>query len=53
MPELSTLNPNQKADLETQLALPLRPGTGAAGKGIRLYANYFQVGGSTVALTWV
>lgn len=29
--------------LETKLALPLRPDTGAVGKGIRLYANYFSV----------
>lgn len=29
--------------LETKLALPLRPGTGVVGKGIRLYANYFNV----------
>lgn len=33
----------QAAELEKSLSLPLRPGTGNAGKGIRLTANYLQV----------
>lgn len=35
----------EKQSLETKLALPLRPSPGTLGKGIRLFANYFQVTG--------
>lgn len=42
------LSPSELQNLETRLSLPLRPGTGAAGKGIRLYSNYFQVTGLPV-----
>lgn len=37
------LSAKETQSLETKLALPLRPGTGQTGRGIRLHANYFQV----------
>lgn len=37
------LSAKEKQSLEAKLALPLRPGTGQLGRGIRLYGNYFQV----------
>lgn len=37
------LSAAESQSLESKLALPLRPGTGSLGKGIRLHANYFQV----------
>ena len=40
---MQRLSINEKQALESKLALPLRPGTGVLGKGIRLFANYFQV----------
>lgn len=43
MTEITRLTDTEKQALETKLALPLRPGTGSVGKGIRLFANYLQV----------
>lgn len=45
-PAAAHMSVQQKQSLETELALPLRPGTGTAGKGIRLFSNYFQVCGA-------
>lgn len=39
---------NDRVSLEKQMTIPMRPGTGTTGKGIRLYANYFQVTGLPV-----
>lgn len=43
MTESTRLSDVDKQALETKLGLPIRPGTGMVGKGIRLFANYFQV----------
>ena len=37
------LSVNDRVALEKQMTIPTRPGAGTVGKGIRLYANYFQV----------
>jgi hypothetical protein len=37
------LSVNDRVALEKQMMIPTRPGAGTAGKGIRLYVNYFQV----------
>lgn len=37
------LSVDDRVALEKQMTIPTRPGAGTAGKGIRLYANYFQV----------
>ncbi len=37
------MSATQASALEQSLSLPLRPGSGVAGKGIRLVSNYFQV----------
>jgi len=37
------LSITDRVALEKQMSIPTRPTPGSAGKGIRLYANYFQV----------
>lgn len=37
------LSINDRISLEKHMTIPTRQGAGTAGKGIRLYANYFQV----------
>lgn len=43
--ETERLSISDRVALEKQMSIPVRPGTGSIGKGIRLYANYFQVCG--------
>lgn len=42
------LSVNDRVALEKQMAIPTRPGAGTVGKGIRLYANYFQVASNLI-----
>lgn len=43
MPPSSRLTEAQAIQLEKSQTLPIRPGTGTVGKGIKLVANYYQV----------
>jgi hypothetical protein len=43
MPPSTRLSDSQAIQLEKSNPLPIRPGTGTAGKGIKLVANYYQV----------